>query len=98
ILANRYATGNRILNNNAADNVTNNRTKSGQRVSAFDLFDGTPGCAGNLWSGNRWGSGGYNPFCVTVGGSGPNPTLPEGSAAAPEPDLTDFARLLPPLE
>jgi sugar lactone lactonase YvrE len=50
---------NRILNNNAANN--------GRR----DLFDGHPDCANNVWRNNTWGTGGYSPDCVTLGGKGP---------------------------
>lgn len=50
---------NRILNNNAANN--------GRR----DLFDGHDDCVNNVWRNNTWGSGGYSPECVTLGGKGP---------------------------
>lgn len=50
---------NQILNNNAANN--------GQ----LDLYDKNTNCAKNVWRNNRWGSGGYNQDCVTLGGLGP---------------------------
>lgn len=37
----------------------------------YDLHDQNPGCAGNVWLGNTWGSGGYSHVCVTAGGTGP---------------------------
>jgi hypothetical protein len=53
------ADNNRILNNRATNN------------GRWDLVDGHPDCANNVWRNNTWGTGGYSPDCVTLGGKGP---------------------------
>jgi parallel beta-helix repeat protein len=63
----RGALENRIINNNAADNALD----PDRVIGAFDLRDLNDHCDSNVWSGNVWGSGFYNPPCVTNGGSGP---------------------------
>ncbi|MCA1683931.1 MAG: right-handed parallel beta-helix repeat-containing protein, partial [Actinobacteria bacterium] len=66
------ATGNRIFENDAADN---NKNPAANRYEgsppAFDLHDLNVRCAGNAWQGNIWGSGGFSPACTANGGSGP---------------------------
>jgi len=58
-----------IRSNNAADNVASRYNT----VAANDLFDGFPNCNTNVWFGNTWGSGGFDPACTTTGGTGPRP-------------------------
>jgi parallel beta-helix repeat protein len=72
----RGARENRIIDNNAADNALN---PDKIFTRSFDLTDLNDHCDSNVWQGNVWGSGFYNPPCVTTGGSGPPlaPT-PEG--------------------
>ena len=48
-----------------------------------DLSTFGQSCLNNTWYGNTWGSGGWNPACVTAGGSGPNPPTIPAAAAAP---------------
>ena len=71
---------NRILNNNATNN------------GRFDLFDGHPDCANNVWRNNTWGSGGYTPDCVTLGGKGPRPKGNGSKPAASSPEVRDVVR------
>ncbi len=85
------AGGNRILNNDAADNATKNL-----RVYD-DLYDGVSACRTNEWSGNTWGSGGYNQACVTAGGSCPEPQ-PSALSAHPTgaaPNAPSIIRRIP---
>jgi uncharacterized repeat protein (TIGR01451 family) len=82
----RFATGNVIVSNNAADNAV--ADTSGDPFSDLeldgraydepyvDLRDGNLACAGNVWTANTWGNAYYNAVCVTAGGSGPQPTTP----------------------
>jgi uncharacterized repeat protein (TIGR01451 family) len=73
---------NRILNNNA--------TRNGR----FDLFDGHPDCANNVWRNNTWGTGGYSPDCVTLGGKGPR-VKAKGTAAQSAIDARELQRAQP---
>ncbi|MGI9118588.1 MAG: hypothetical protein ACR2G7_00375, partial [Acidimicrobiales bacterium] len=73
---------NRILDNDAADNAA----LASPFNRSFDLHDLNrdpatflPSCDANVWRANIWGSGFYNPVCVTFRGSGPPiPPEPEG--------------------
>lgn len=72
------AHGNKITNNNAADNAVVRLRGAG---GVYDLMDENPACgtedgrnrrlAPNFWSGNTWGTGGYNPPCTANDGNGP---------------------------
>ncbi|MDP9471772.1 MAG: right-handed parallel beta-helix repeat-containing protein [Chloroflexota bacterium] len=74
ILIRRGASENRIIDNDAADNDA-----AFEFFRSFDLHDENEGCDSNVWSGNIWGGGLYDPACVTGGGSGPPfPLGPEG--------------------
>jgi len=57
-------------------------------------------CGTDIWFGNKWGSGGYFPPCVTAGGSGPpnrmRPSAPQGSAAAQQAGPAGKPELRPP--
>ncbi|MCA1683573.1 MAG: right-handed parallel beta-helix repeat-containing protein, partial [Actinobacteria bacterium] len=64
------ALDNVIVGNNAADNALRPGQFGGR---TFDLHDYNPGCDNNLWRGNTWGSGFYNPACTAFRGSGPTP-------------------------
>ncbi|HSH23397.1 MAG TPA: right-handed parallel beta-helix repeat-containing protein, partial [Acidimicrobiales bacterium] len=80
------ATGNQILNNIVVDNAVANTAE----VKAFvDLRDRNPACAGNVWFGNTWGSGFFNPACTTAGGTGPLPPTPPTQDPA---DVTETYR------
>ncbi|MGI8777347.1 MAG: hypothetical protein ACR2LJ_08160, partial [Acidimicrobiales bacterium] len=77
---------NRILHNDAADNAPDPFSKADLEDDNFTFqpffsFD----CDQNTWNGNIWGSGGFFPDCVTIGGhpapGGPPP--PGGAPAAP---------------
>ncbi len=79
ILVRFGASENRIINNDAADN---NAAFDFSR--SFDLHDENRGCDSNVWQGNIWGAGLFNPSCVTAGGSGPPfPVGPEGPFGDP---------------
>jgi len=76
--------GNKILDNDAANNNVN-PAANGYEGSppAFDLHDASDDCAGNTWRGNIWGSGGYSPPCTTNGGHGPTvPAMSSNAATA----------------
>ena len=84
----RGASENRILNNDAANN--NAGYESWRSLRSFDLHDqnsdedGFPSCGSNVWWGNIWGTGLYNPPCTAAGGSGPPfPVGPEGPYGDP---------------
>lgn len=82
----RFATGNVIVNNNAADNAVADTSGEPHGDLEFDgrasdepyvdLRDGNVACAGNVWTANTWGNAYYNAVCVTAGGSGPQPPTP----------------------
>jgi parallel beta-helix repeat protein len=75
ILIRQGASENRIIDNDAADN-----NAAFEFLRSFDLHDENEGCDSNVWSGNIWGAGLFDPACVTAGGSGPPfPVGPEGS-------------------
>lgn len=77
--------GNTILNNNAANNATNPAADPYEGgTQGFDLHDLYRGgtCDSDNWSGNIWGSGGFNPVCTTVGGSGPTAVTATAPAVA----------------
>jgi parallel beta-helix repeat protein len=74
ILIREGASENRIIDNDAADN-----NAAFEFFRSFDLNDENPDCDQNVWSGNIWGAGLFDPACVTAGGSGPPfPLGPEG--------------------
>ncbi|MDQ6615780.1 MAG: SBBP repeat-containing protein [Actinomycetota bacterium] len=77
--------GNHIIGNRTGGNDATFH-KIANSPFSYDLIDlGDPGggCGTNVWQGNIWGSGGYNPPCTTAGGSGPNPPpAPKAVAAA----------------
>ncbi|MCA1683653.1 MAG: right-handed parallel beta-helix repeat-containing protein, partial [Actinobacteria bacterium] len=53
-------TGNRILNNDAADNNANPAIDTYEfGRPGYDLHDRNDRCADNVWSNNTWGTGGY---------------------------------------
>jgi len=83
---------NRVLSNNAADNVAS----PDNDVAAADLWDTAFGddCATDRWFANTWGSGGYVPPCTTVGGSGPPNTSPL-AATVPVPGSRSAAVPVP---
>lgn len=91
------ARNNRVLNNDAAGNAL-------MFPDFFkDLTDQNSSCDNNTWSGNTWGMGGFDPPCVTTGGSGPGAPLATSAAALEEgsassagepPDATPIARRL----
>jgi hypothetical protein len=64
--------GNHVTGNDGSGNVLG----PDPYHQVFDLNDGTwdpnppygQDCTDNVWMGNVWGSGGYNPVCVTTGG------------------------------
>ena len=76
-------------NNQILDNIANGNGGQYANQYYFDLEDldaatFQPTCNTNVWSGNIWGSGGYNPVCTSAGGhaiSGTN----AGSAGPREP-------------
>ncbi|MDP9412221.1 MAG: right-handed parallel beta-helix repeat-containing protein, partial [Actinomycetota bacterium] len=73
------ASENRIIDNDAADN-----DRAFDFARSFDLHDENRDCDSNVWSGNIWGAGLYNPACTAVGGSGPPfPLGPEGPLGDP---------------
>jgi len=81
--------GNRVAYNDASDNAITPKDSgsgfSGNTAVSHDLND-TVGCRANSWVGNTWGTGGYDPACVTgAGGTGPLPpaTPPPPRQAAP---------------
>ncbi len=82
-------TGNKILNNNAANNAVNPAADTYEGgIQGFDLHDLNANCANDIWSGNDWGSAGYSPPCTAAGGSGPvvaAPTSPSKAASAASP-------------
>lgn len=93
INVNLRSTGNRIVNNNAANNNKHSLLRQGR---GFDLHDVNQGvdpdtglqrtdCADNVWKRNSWGSGLFSPQCVTAGGHGPPlpPPGPEGPFGNP---------------
>lgn len=85
-----FSQENTIRNNDVADNAV---IEDAFDV-AFDLYDMNADCDANIWSGNIWGSGGFDPECTTTGGSGP----PMAAAAAPaegvaRPEPLDESRL-----
>lgn len=91
--------GNRILNNNAANNARPRVDPLFGTVyrSGFDLADFSPGPGcGNEWFGNIWGSGGYFPECVTAGGSGPVFEQPDEELPPPEEELPPPEEEVPP--
>ncbi len=91
----RTATGNRILDNNAADNALD----ASQFSLFWDLHDANPNCAGNVWARNVWGSGGYNPECTATAGSGPSQpsaASADTTIARPPPAAMPVLRRLPP--
>lgn len=55
---------NRIIANTSVDNNT-------KGPGFRDLVDRAFNCGDNVWLRNTWGSAGFHPECVTVGGSGP---------------------------
>ncbi len=81
ILVRANASENRIIDNDAADN---NAAFEFEFKRSFDLHDENRDCDSNVWSGNIWGAGLFNPACVTAGGSGPPfPLGPEGPLGDP---------------
>ena len=83
--------GNQILNNDAANNAANPAADTYEGgIQGYDLHDLNANCGADIWSGNIWGSGGYNPTCTTTGGS-PAPAAP--SAATTNAATSPEARL-----
>ncbi len=79
ILVKRGASENRIIDNDAADNNV-----AFDFFRSFDLHDENRDCGSNVWRGNIWGAGLYDPACTAVGGSGPPfPLEPEGPLGDP---------------
>ncbi len=78
--------GNRILNNQAANNATNPAADTYEGgIQGFDLHDLNPNCGTDIWSGNTWGSAGYSPACTSTGGSGPAAAAAKSSLKAAAP-------------
>ncbi len=68
------------------DNTIRNNVSKNNAVldaGAFDLNDANPACDHNVWFGNVWGSGGFNPPCTTNGGHGPAPAAAVPQKASP---------------
>ena len=57
-----------------APKLVREATDSDNTLENYDLHDTNVDCAGSLWLGNVWGTGGYNPPCTTTGGTGPTTT------------------------
>ncbi len=91
------AVGNTIVDNDAANNNTNPAVNRYEVFApGFDLRDFNKDCATNAWSGNSWGSGGFNPPCTAVSGSGPPLSSGAASAAAASPEISPFPVRRPP--
>jgi parallel beta-helix repeat protein len=75
ILLEKGSRENRVIDNDAANNNSLH-----QLFRSYDLHDRNPGCDSNVWNGNVWGDGLFQPECVTINGSGPPlpPPVPEG--------------------
>jgi len=74
--------GNGIQVLSQANRLTANATEgNGVGGFAWDLRDENEDCDANVWRANLWGSGGFSPSCVTVGGNGP--PAPAAPTAAP---------------
>lgn len=86
--------GNRILNNDAADNAVQPQNSI---PGMWDLHDAKANCGKNVWSGNAWGSGGYSQACTTTGGSGPaSAALSQSSGGTGGPSAASADPPLPP--
>jgi len=75
-----------------ANRITGNVTDgNGANGTGVDLRDSTQdanfhfNCDSNVWLANRWGSGGFDPPCVTAGGSGPKLAARPGAPLAAAP-------------
>ncbi len=76
------ASGNKVLNNDVADNNKDIRIFGGYK----DLLDSWGECSSNTWSGNIAGSGGASPACTAA----PDATPPETTiVSGPTGPITD---------
>jgi streptogramin lyase len=75
-----FPTDNTIRNNVSTGNALDPTT----RPAARDLKDHNLDCDHDIWRGNVWGSGGFDPPCTTIGGH-PAKGTPPASAATVVP-------------